>query len=115
MKEIKYDYSKFSSTGIGKRSKEETEFKKKIKFDKNVIYFFYKIDGEIKDCLYIGETSSTLYDRCYKHSPKERSQPWFQQANCVYIIQLENFIDHFTRRAMEALLIGTIKPKYNKK
>lgn len=86
-----------------------------IKKHKNIIYFFYKFNGVNKECLYIGETSLTLYDRCYIHSPKEKDQLWFQQANCIYIIELANFIDDLTRRAMEALLIGIIRPMYNKK
>mgnify|MGYP005776729281 CR=1 FL=1 len=115
MREVQYDYSKFKSAGRGIYSQEETDFQDEIKKDENVIYFFYKIDGNKKECLYIGETARTLYKRCYVNTPKEKNQPWLKNGNCVYILSLGNEIDNFTRRAMEAVLIGSIRPTYNKK
>lgn len=115
MKEIQYDYSKFKKSGRGRCPAPETDFKNKIDEDKNVIYFFYNTDGDKKECLYIGETSLTLKDRCYTHSPKEKDRPWFQEGNCVYILQLGENIDDFSRRAVEAVLIASIRPTYNKK
>lgn len=115
LKEIKYDYSKFKRLGKGKYSQEENDFRNEIEKDKNVIYLFYKIDGNNKECLYIGETSKTLKERCYTHSKKERDELWCKKGNCVYILPLGDIIDNFTRRAMEALLIGSIRPTYNKK
>lgn len=94
MREVQYDYSKFKSAGRGIYSQEETDFQDEIKKDENVIYFFYKIDGNKKECLYIGETARTLYKRCYVNTPKEKNQPWLKNGNCVYILSLRHkFMD----------------------
>lgn len=77
----------------------------------NVLYFFYKGD----ECLYIGESETSLYHRCFKHSPKEKDQPWFKEADTINIIELDSNIDKFSRQTLESTFILTHKPKYNKK
>ena len=86
------------------------EFKKEISVS-NIIYLFYK-DSE---CLYIGETGTSLKDRCYKHTPKESEQPWFKKGNLIHIIELGEDIDIIARQAIESSFILAYRPKYNKK
>lgn len=87
--------------------------KKKLKQYSNIIYFFY--DSCCNDCLYIGETKTTLFERCYKHTPKESTQPWFIKGDTIYILELDNKVDDFSRRTIESLFITTIRPLFNQK
>lgn len=95
--------------------KRDSDFKKEIKKYTNILYFFYK--GE--DCLYIGETKVSLYDRCFSNTPKEKDQPWFKEGNKVLIVQLDAKDDEELqtkyRHALEVLFIVVNNPKYNKK
>ena len=65
--------------------------------------------------LYIGETGTSLKDRCYKHTPKESEQPWFKKGNLIHIIELGEDIDIIARQAIESSFILAYRPKYNKK
>ena len=103
---IKYD----SNDAI----KEKSSFRIETKKYKNILYFFYKDE----ECLYIGETDVSLYDRCFVNTPKEKDQPWFNEGNKVLIVQLDAKDDESQtkcRHALEALFIVVNNPKYNKK
>jgi predicted GIY-YIG superfamily endonuclease len=86
------------------------EFKNEISVS-NIIYLFYKNS----DCLYIGETNTSLSDRCYRHTPKESDKPWFKEGNLIHIIKLDANIDNIARQALESSFILAYRPKYNKK
>ena len=102
---IKYDPSKIITGSVEyKKLHKETSIA-------NVVYFFYK-DGE---CLYIGETGTSLADRIFKHSPKHRIQPWFNEGNIIFQIELDSCIDDIARETIEATFILAYRPKYNQK
>lgn len=87
---------------------------KKFKCDilvSNIIYFFFNKN----ECLYIGETGTSLKDRCYTHTPKESDADWFKDADKIQIIELNDKIDAIARQALEASFILAYRPKYNKK
>lgn len=86
------------------------KFKEEISVS-NIIYLFYK-DSE---CLYIGETGTSLNDRCYTHTPKEAKKPWFGIGNIIHVIELGENIDIIARQALEATFILAYHPIYNKK
>lgn len=88
----------------------EPSFKKAISPFKNILYFFYADD----QCLYIGQTKHSLFDRCYKNTPRHSKTARFSQANYVHIIQLDDNIDDIARKAIEGVFIATIRPKQNK-
>lgn len=79
--------------------------------DSNIIYLFYNKT----ECLYIGETSVSLYDRCYVNSPKESEQPWFKEGDTIHIIKLDGSIDNIGRQGLESCFILVNRPKYNRK
>lgn len=91
--------------------KKKRKFVKKIELQKNIVYFSFHND----ECLYIGETSSTLKERCYTHTPKESKETWFKEGNNIYIIELGDTIDNIARHTIEQVLILSYRPKYNKK
>ena len=72
---------------------------------------FYKDD----ECLYIGETGTSLSDRIFKHTPKHLIQPWFKEGNKIFQIELDSGIDGIARGTIEATFILAYRPKYNKK
>lgn len=86
------------------------EFKKKINIS-NVAYFYYFNDT----CLYIGETGTSLKDRCYTHSPKQSRAKGFQEANTIKILKLDDCVDNIERQAIESVFILVYRPKYNQK
>ncbi len=88
---INYDYSKI----INPNSQERDAFRKSTSAA-NVIYFFMAIVIAYT----IGETSASLYDRCFKNSPKHSKKEWFQKANKIHIIELENDVDDIARQAL---------------
>ena len=98
-----------------KAKKRASDFKKEAKKLTNVLYFFYNDE----ECLYVGESGVTLYDRCFVHTNKEKSEPWFNEGNKVIIISLGQINDEREstkeREALEGVFIVTNKPKYNKK
>lgn len=110
LKTISYKHSEISVNN----SPEQITFKNDIEIS-NIIYLFYK-DNE---CLYVGETSNTLHDRCYKNSPKHFGQEWFREANMIHIIKLDvlpdNTANNMARQAIESIFILAYRPKYNKK
>lgn len=103
---INYDYSKI----INSKSQERDAFKKSTSAS-NVIYFFY----DNSNCLYIGETSASLYDRCFTNTPKHSTKEWFKKANKIHIIELENDVDDIGRQALESSFILAFRPINNKK
>ncbi|HFC9206763.1 TPA: hypothetical protein ACF0PM_002222 [Clostridium perfringens] len=105
LKTVHYDANK-----LIKGSEELEAFKESIS-DKNVLYLFFK-DNE---CFYIGETSCTLKDRCYKNSKKHHEQEWFKECNTIHIIVLDDNIDDIARGTLESTFILAYRPKYNKK
>lgn len=95
-------------------SKSKEELKKdldELKNYTNIIYFFY--DSTNNNCLYIGETGTTLFERCFRHTPKESDSQWFKQADTIFILKLDDTIDNFSRRTIESLFITTHRPQYN--
>ena len=102
---IEYDASK-----KGNATQVKEIFKLKAK-DQNVVYLF--CDEEA--CLYIGESENSLYERCYVNTPKHSMKPWFIESNKVFVMKLDEKVNKFSRRAVEAVLIAAICPKYNKK
>lgn len=105
LKTIKYEYEE-----IQKEKEKLMEFKKFISIS-NIIYFFHKDNT----CLYIGETRTSLMERCYKHTPKESEKPWFVEANTIHIIKLDKNIDDIARQALESSFILAYRTKFNKK
>ena len=77
----------------------------------NVLYFFFKSD----ECLYIGETRISLFDRVFKHTPGHKEKVWFQQADTIYQMKLDECIDDIAREAIESSFILAYRPRYNKK
>ena len=72
---------------------------------RNIIYFFFSK----KECVYVGETSCSLYDRCFTHTPKHSEKSWFNRCDEVFIIQFDNNFKGFERRAIEASFILAYK------
>ena len=109
MKLISIEYNCTTAT------RKNSSFKKDTRELKNIVYFFYKDE----ECLYVGESSASLYERCFIHSPKEKKQKWFKEGNKIWIIQLDNqeneLITTRCRRALEAMFIVINHPKYNLK
>lgn len=101
---VKYDFQ------LLKNDEELEKFKAEIDI-MNIIYLFFK-DYE---CLYIGETNTSLKERCYTHSPKHSGQKWFKEGNQIHIIQLDNKIDKIARQLLEGVFILAYRPKNNKK
>lgn len=101
---------KYESGEIRKETEMLMKFKKCISIG-NIIYFFYKNNT----CLYIGETRTSLKERCYKHTPKESDKPWFVEGNTIHIIILDDNIDDIARQALESSFILAYRPKFNKK
>lgn len=95
--------------------KRNSSFKKSTKDLTNIIYFFYNNDV----CLYVGETGTSLYHRCFKHTPKESKSEWFEEGNKIIVIILDDLKSDIentkARQALEGVFILTNKPKYNKK
>lgn len=106
LKTVTYNYYDI----IKNESEEKEDFKNNISVG-NIIYWFYNNN----ECLYIGETGTSLKDRCYRHSPKESEQAWFKEGNTIHIMELDESVDIIARQALEASFILAIRPKYNKK
>lgn len=102
---------RYNSSLLKPRSAELKEFKKEISDKGNIIYLFYKNSK----CLYIGETSTSLEDRCYKNTPKHAKKIWFKQSNRIHIIKLDKKLDNIARQALESAFILSHRPRYNKK
>lgn len=100
----------YSYNNLKPKSKIMKKFKSDISVS-NIIYFFFNNC----ECLYIGETETSLKDRCYKHTPKESRMDWFKEANKIQIIELDDKIDTIARQALESSFILAYRPKYNKK
>lgn len=104
-KTVKYNPTEVLETIHKTSSKEQSaasEFKKSLQ-DENVIYFFYN-DAE---CKYIGETSTNLWNRCFKNTPAEKDQPWFKESNRIEIIILDKSINSIGRQHLESSFIIT--------
>lgn len=72
--------------------------------DSNVIYFFYN-DCE---CKYVGETETSLWERCTKHTPPEINSAWFNECNNIFILLLDDNMDTIARQALESSFIVTL-------
>lgn len=105
LKTVKYNFCDLDCN-----KQEEKEFRKQISVS-NIIYLFYKGSK----CLYVGETGTSLEDRCYKHTTKESHQKWFKEGNLIHIIKLDKEIDNIARQSLESVFILAHRPKYNKK
>ena len=105
LKTVKYNAEEIKPHSVARRKFEnETS-------DSNIIYLFYNKTT----CLYIGETDTSLYKRCYEHTPKESEQPWFKEGDTIHIIKLDDSIDRIGRGGLESCFILVHRPKYNKK
>lgn len=83
------DYLKFQSMAI----------------HKNIIYFFFK--GT--ECLYIGETKNSIFDRCFINTPKHKDRSWFKDSDNIKMIVLENETNIFYRQLLENSFIVTYR------
>ena len=102
LKTVNYNYSKISK----KYSMEQKKFKEDINVTNN-IYLFFK-DNE---CLYIGETGTTLKDRCYRHTEKLSEKDFFKNANIIYIIELDDCIGKEEREKIKTTFKSVYKIK----
>lgn len=107
MKVFTIDYSYDSLTNEIYR----TKFQDSLKQASNCVYFFFNND----ECLYIGQTGNTLYERCYVNTPKHCDKDFFKESNMIHIIVLDEVIDQISRETIEAVLIQSYRPLYNKK
>lgn len=71
----------------------------------NIIYFFFK--GT--ECLYIGETENSIFDRCFVNTPKHKDKSWFKDSDNIKIIVLENKTDIYYRQLLENSFIVTYR------
>lgn len=85
-------------------SKERKEFRTKANLS-NIIYFFFDND----ECYYIGESSISLNDRCFRNTPKHVKKEWFVKCNKVLIIQLDDKLGDIERHALESSFILAYK------
>ena len=112
MEYISFSYNSTNALVVG--SQDYLEFYNNSQ-SKNIVYFFFK-DTE---CLYIGETENSIFDRCFVNTPKHKDKPWFQNANNIKIIVLESETDIYHRQLLENAFIVTYKalghPLYNRK
>ncbi len=101
-------------------SKEKDNHEKYYNFHKfcsksNIIYMFFK-DGQ---CLYIGETGTSLWERIITHTPSEKDQKWFKEGNRIEIIEMPECVDVFARKAIEQVFIlaynRNVHSTYNEK
>lgn len=88
-----------------------TGFKKQLKLASNCVYFFF----DDNQCLYVGQTGTTLLDRCYKNTPKHCDKDFFKESNKIHIIVLDEVIDQISRETIEAVFVQSYRPPYNKK
>ena len=100
---IDYSYDNLSDSEYLKN------FKTILKSALNCIYFFFEDD----ECLYVGETGATLYDRCYINTPKHSDRDFFKMSNRIHVIVLDDTIDLISRKAIEAVFIQSYRPPYN--
>ena len=85
-------------------SKERELFRKNTDIN-NVLYLFF---GDDK-CYYIGETSVSLYDRCFVNTPKYSEKDWFDKCNKIVIIKLDDELGSIERTALESSFILAYK------
>lgn len=85
-------------------SKARKEFRKSANLS-NILYFFFNNDT----CYYIGESSVSLNDRCFRNTPKHVKKEWFAKCNKVLIIQLDKKLGDIERRALESSFILAYK------
>lgn len=97
---VEYSYPNI----LDKNKKDKTKFKNETS-DSNIIYFFYQND----ECKYIGESSKSLYERCFINTPKHQSRDFFKVCNKIYIIVLDKKIGGFERKAIEGMFILAFK------
>ena len=90
------------------------QFQNNSKF-KNIIYFFFK--GT--ECLYIGETKNSIFDRCFVNTPKHKEKSWFKDSDNIKILVLESNTDIYYRQLLENSFIVAYRaaghPLRNKK
>ena len=82
---------------------------------KNIIYFFFK--GT--ECLYIGETENSIFDRCFVNTPNHKNKSWFMDSDNIKILVLESNTDIYYRQLLENSFIVAYRaaghPLRNKK
>jgi hypothetical protein len=110
VKTVTFNYEKIKIA----RSDERTRFCCETDVQ-NCLYLFF-FDSK---CYYIGETSDSLKERCFAHTPKHITKDWFKICNKVIIIKLNDELGDIERRAIEASFILSYKsaghPLANKK
>ena len=108
--ELKVDAKKLIRNNPSYDKVERQKFRKHTNY-KNVVYLFYSKGT----CIYIGESGSSLYDRCYTHEHPHTDKVWFIDADEVKVIILDDCIDDIARHAIEQTLILSYRPVYNSK
>lgn len=104
----KYDPHKLIRNASTYDKKARDDFRLQTK-DQNVLYFFF---GK-GDCIYIGESGTSLYDHCYTHENPHTDKSWFADTDEVRIIVLDSNIDLIARQSLEATFILAYRPKEN--
>lgn len=108
--QIKYDATKLIRSNANYDKSERDKFRKHTKHS-NVVYLFYSKGV----CVYIGESSKSLYHRCYKHENPHTDRDWFIDTDEVKIIVLDKCIDDIARIAIERTFILSYRPINNLK
>ncbi len=105
---------KYSFDTLYSDENELQSFKEKLRKYSNIVYFFCKDE----ECLYVGESGKTLYDRCFVNTDhkkeKHKDKEWFKESNRIFIIQLDDTVDKYVRKLIERAFIVALKPKGNK-
>ena len=68
-----------------------------------------------KAIVYIGESETSLYDRCYTHENPHTDKSWFADADEVRIIVLDSNMNPIARQSLEAMFILAYRPKKTSK
>ncbi len=108
--ELKFDAKKLIRKNSAYDDNMRQIFKKHTNYS-NVVYFFFSKGA----CIYIGESGTTLYDRCYTHENPHTDKSWFVDADEVKVIIFDDCIDDIARHAIEQTFILSYRPANNSK
>lgn len=68
-----------------------------------------------KAIVYIGESETSLYDRCYTHENPHTDKSWFADTDEIRIIVLDSNMNSIARQSLEATFILAYRPKKTSK